>query len=45
MAVLAILTQIEDRFGVRIDDQALDARVFETVGTLSAFVRAQIAAA
>lgn len=45
MALLAILTQIEERFGVRIDDDAVGAEVFETFGTLLSFVRAQIAAA
>jgi acyl carrier protein len=45
MALLAILTQIEERFGVRIDDDAVGAEIFETFGTLLTFVRTQIAAA
>ena len=45
MALLAILTQIESRYGVKIDDEAIDASIFETFGTLRAFVQAQLGAA
>lgn len=41
MALLAILTQIESRFGLRIDDEAIDASIFTTFGALRAFVQAQ----
>ena len=44
MAVVSVLTAIEDRFGIVIDDDDIDASVFETVGTLTAFVRAKCAA-
>jgi acyl carrier protein len=38
MAVVAVLTAIEERFGFTIDDDELDASNFATVGTLSDFV-------
>lgn len=44
MAVVSVLTAIEDRFGIAVDDDEIDAAVFETVGTLTAFVRAKCAA-
>ncbi len=34
MAIVGIITSIEERFGVVFDDDELDAEVFETVGTL-----------
>lgn len=41
MAVVAVLTAIEDEFGVGIDDDEVDADIFATVGTLAAFVAAK----
>lgn len=38
MAVVSVLTAIEDQFGILIDDDEVDASIFETVGTLSDFV-------
>ncbi len=38
MAAVAILTALEDQFGVIIDDDEIDASIFETVGSLIAFV-------
>ncbi len=43
MAVVNVLTAIEDDFGVTIDDGDLNAEVFETVGTLSEFVSRKLA--
>lgn len=43
MAVVAVLTAIEDRFGISIDDDEVDATIFETVGSLDAFVSAKCA--
>ncbi len=40
MAIVSIITSIEERFGIIFDDDELDAEVFETVGTL----RSQIVA-
>lgn len=34
MAIVGIITSIEERFGIMFDDDELDAEVFETVGTL-----------
>lgn len=42
MAVLAVLTAIEERFGVVIDDDDIDGSVFTTVGTLVAFVESRL---
>lgn len=39
MAVVAILTAIEDQFGMVIGDDEVDASMFETAGSLIAFVR------
>jgi len=44
MAVLGIITSIEDRFGLRIHDDEIDGAVFATLGTLVDFVRAKLAA-
>ena len=41
VAVVALLTEIEDSLGLRIDDSELSAEVFATVGTLCAWVAAQ----
>jgi acyl carrier protein len=38
MAVVSILTALEERFGFAIDDDEVDGRTFETVGSLSRFV-------
>jgi acyl carrier protein len=38
MAVVAVTTMLEDRFGIIIDDDELSADVFATVGTLAHFV-------
>lgn len=42
MAVVAILTAIEDEYGISIDDDEMSAEVFATVGSLSRFVDAKI---
>ena len=44
MAVATLLTEIEDRFHIVIDDDDVDADTFETFGTLSAFVEGKAAA-
>ena len=38
MAVVAVLTAIEERYGVTIDDGEVSAQIFETVGSLAEFV-------
>lgn len=44
MAVVSLLTTLEERFGLIIDDDDLDGRTFATVGTLTDFVEAKTAA-
>ncbi len=38
MAVVTVLTMVEDEFGVEIDDDEVSAEIFETVGSLVEFV-------
>jgi acyl carrier protein len=38
MAVVSILTTIEESYGVTIDDDAVSAEAFETLGTLLEFI-------
>jgi acyl carrier protein len=40
MTVVVLLTEIEGRFGIEVDDVEFVADVFETLGTLAAFVDA-----
>lgn len=40
MAVVMIATEIENRFGFEIDNSEFTAEIFETLGTLAAFVDA-----
>lgn len=43
MAVVTILTAIEDHYGITIDDDEMSAEVFATVGTLSQFLDTKLA--
>lgn len=43
MAVVTIITTIEERFGVVVDDDEIDGATFATVGSLVAFVRQKLA--
>jgi acyl carrier protein len=43
MAVLGVLTQIQDDFGVQIDDDEVSADLFTTFGDLKRFVEAKLA--
>jgi acyl carrier protein len=38
MAVVGVITMLEERFGFVVDDDELDGQTFATVGTLVAFV-------
>lgn len=42
MAVATLLTEIEDRFQVVIDDDDVDGEIFETFGALTAFIAGKI---
>ena len=44
MAVAGLLTEMEDRLDIFIDDDDVDGELFETFGSLVAFVRAKTAA-
>ena len=43
MAVVAILTALEERFGIAVDDDDVDGRTFATVGSLTSFVESKLA--
>ena len=43
MAVVSVLTAIEENYGLIIDDDEVTAEVFATLGTLTGFVRQQAA--
>lgn len=38
MAVLELVAALEERFGIAVDDEDVTAEVFETLGSLTAFV-------
>ena len=42
MAVVALLTGLEERFGIAVDDDDIDGETFATVGALADFVSAKI---
>ena len=42
MAIVGIITSVEERFGVIFDDDELDAEVFETVGTLRCLIESKM---
>lgn len=44
MAVMNVLTALEDRFGITVEDDDIDAQTFETVGSLVAFVESKLQA-
>ena len=43
MAVLGVLTQIQEDFGVPIEDDEVSADIFQTFGDLKRFVEAKLA--
>jgi len=44
MAVVAIITAIEEDFGVVVDDDEVSAETFETVGSLARFIESKVGA-
>lgn len=42
MAVATLLTEMEDRFGILIEDDDVDGETFETFGTLVAFAESKV---
>ena len=43
MAVVTVVTALEERFGIVVEDDEITADVFETVGSLSQFVEGKLA--
>jgi acyl carrier protein len=43
MAVVSVLTALEDKFGFTIDDDEIDGRTFASMGNLVAFVEGKLA--
>jgi len=42
MAVVTVLTMVEEEYGITIDDDEVSAEAFETVGTLVEFVQSKV---
>ena len=42
MAVVSILTALEERFGFFVEDDEIDAQIFETVSSLVIFVEGKL---
>lgn len=45
MAVVSLITALEDRFGIVVDDDDVDGETFATLGSLVRFVEAKRATA
>jgi acyl carrier protein len=44
MAVVTLITGLEDHFGLVVDDDDIDGSTFESVGSLADFVSGKLAA-
>lgn len=44
MAVVTVLTMVEDEFGITVEDDEVSADVFDTLATLAAFVEGKAGA-
>jgi len=42
MAVVTLITALEEHFGIAIDDDEISASTFETLGSLAAFVQQKL---
>ena len=42
MSVVGILASLEEQYGIMVDDDEIDADVFATVGSLTAFVESKL---
>lgn len=42
MAVVSVLTAIEEQYGIEIEDDEISAETFETLGSLVAFVNTKL---
>ena len=45
MAVVSLITALEEQFGITMDDDEIDGSIFATVGALADFVDAKLTAA
>jgi acyl carrier protein len=43
MAVVSLITGLEERLGIAVDDDDIDGQTFSTVGTLVDFVESKLA--
>jgi acyl carrier protein len=43
MAVVNVITALEDHFGITVDDDEISAQTFETLGSLTGFVEQKLA--
>jgi acyl carrier protein len=43
MAVVNVITALEDHFGITVDDDEISAETFETLGSLTRFVEQKLA--
>ncbi len=43
MAVVGLITAIEERWGLALDDDEISAEIFESAGSLHAFIEARLA--
>jgi acyl carrier protein len=42
MAVVAVVTAIENRFDIAVEDDEITAEIFETIGSLSRFIEGKL---
>lgn len=42
MAVVTVITALEDRYGFMVEDDEISAETFETMGSLARFVEAKV---
>lgn len=42
MAVINVITALEEHFGITVDDDEISARTFETLGSLTRFVEQKL---
>lgn len=42
MAVVTIITALEDRYGFMVDDDEISAETFETMGSLARFLESKV---
>lgn len=42
MAVIGVITALEERFGISVEDDEIDGSTFATVGALVAFVQGKL---